>query len=555
MKSNDLIDIIGEAADEYIQDAKSAKKKAVPRWVKWSSAIAACLVVVIGVGSYVLPRMGSSSSPGSSAAADGHDEGSIFMSYAGPVFPLTLREENSAISAERNITMDFAPWVPVWVSNEEQAAALTNITEAERQDALDEYNEWYPEGGYYQTSGNILVTDAYVITNESNTEQTIHVLYPFTSNLKGLNENRPVLTLNGEQIDAELHVGAYSGEFQGAWEHWKETNENPGTLNLKALESWEGYQELLADGSYLQRALDEFVDLSHIPVTLYELTDAWGPEENNDAGIPNPSIRVMFDRDYENSKVLSYGFNGGYRDDDKGTQGKIFSIRREGERYYGMPYYIIVVGEDINNIQYQGYPTGGWDTKKTIEAGVTITRSETNLEEALRLAASCYHQETTDSNDYFEQETEYSFELYYGLLKEHLMEYGVLSDSNIERYDGGDVENLDVIGVGRVCWLEAEITIPAGESVMLNAVFEKAPSFDHSCTDTENKGISGYDLVTELGSNLSFAQQTAKLEDRGQIEIVRQNFGFDLANGIKEVVLDLNKPHYYLEVKSPEAQE
>lgn len=90
---------------------------------------------------------------------------------------------------------------------------------------------------------------------------------------------------------------------------------------------------------------------------------------------------------------------------------------------------------------------------------------------------------------------------------------------------------------------------------MLNAVFEKAPSFDHSCTDTENKGISGYDLVTELGSNLSFAQQTAKLEDRGQIEIVRQNFGFDLANGIKEVVLDLNKPHYYLEVKSPEAQE
>ena len=28
MKSNDLIDIIGEAADEHIRDAKSAKKKA-----------------------------------------------------------------------------------------------------------------------------------------------------------------------------------------------------------------------------------------------------------------------------------------------------------------------------------------------------------------------------------------------------------------------------------------------------------------------------------------------------------------------------------------------
>ena len=49
MKSNDLIDIIGEAADEHIRDAKSAKKKAMPRWAKWSSGIAACLVVALGI--------------------------------------------------------------------------------------------------------------------------------------------------------------------------------------------------------------------------------------------------------------------------------------------------------------------------------------------------------------------------------------------------------------------------------------------------------------------------------------------------------------------------
>lgn len=553
MKSNDLIDIIGEAADEHIADAKSTKKKAIPRWVKWSSAIAACLVVVIGVGSFILPRMGSSSSPGSSAGGDGHDEGSIFMSYAGPVFPLALREENANISAQRNITMDFAPWIPVWISNEEEAASHTNLTEEERQDVLDTYYEWYPEGGYYQASGDILVTDSYTLTNDAAEEQTVRILYPFTSSLNSLDENRPMLTLNGEELNAELRIGAYSGGFQGAWENWKETHENPGTLNLQSIESWEGYQALLADGTYLQRALGEFVDLSHIPVTLYALTDAWGPEENDDAGIPNPSIRIMFERDYENSKVLSYGFNGGYRDSDKGTMGKIFSIRREGERNYGTPYYIIVVGEDIKNVQHQGYATGGWDTKKTIETGVTITRTETNLEEALRLAASCYFQETMDSNDYFEQETGYSFELYYGLLKEHLMEYGVLSDRDIERYGGGDIENLDVVGVSRVCWLDAEITVPAGESVTLNATFEKDPSFDHSCTHTENKGVSGYDLVTEVGSNLSFAQQTARLEDRGQIEIVRQNFGFDLANGINEVDLDMTKPHYYLKVKAAQA--
>ena len=48
MKSDDLLDAIGEARDEYIEDVRTAKKR-TPGWVKWSSAVAACLVVAIGV--------------------------------------------------------------------------------------------------------------------------------------------------------------------------------------------------------------------------------------------------------------------------------------------------------------------------------------------------------------------------------------------------------------------------------------------------------------------------------------------------------------------------
>jgi len=33
------------------------------------------------------------------------------------------------------------------------------------------------------------------------------------------------------------------------------------------------------------------------------------------------------------------------------------------------------------------------------------------------------------------------------------------------------------------------------------------------------------------------------------VEIVRQNFGFDLVGGIKSVILDENVEHYYLEVR------
>ena len=136
------------------------------------------------------------------------------------------------------------------------------------------------------------------------------------------------------------------------------------------------------------------------------------------------------------------------------------------------------------------------------------------------------------------------------MMKEHLLAYGVLSEDTAARYDSGYIEELDIVGVDRVFWLESEITVPAGKSVVLEATLEKEPSYDFHCTTTDNKGVSGYDLVTMLGSNLAFTQQTARLEDREQIEIVRQNFGFDLANGIKEVKLDVTNPHYYLEVRS-----
>ena len=103
--------------------------------------------------------------------------------------------------------------------------------------------------------------------------------------------------------------------------------------------------------------------------------------------------------------------------------------------------------------------------------------------------------------------------------------------------------------VDRVCWLEAQVTVPAGGSVALTASLTKEASYDFYCAHTKNQGISGYDLVTRLGSNLTCTEQTATLEDRGQIQIVRQNFGFDLENEVNTVALDPDMEHYYLEVR------
>ena len=47
MKKEQILDMIGEAPDEYVNDASEHKKRRIPRWSKWVSGIAAILVIVL----------------------------------------------------------------------------------------------------------------------------------------------------------------------------------------------------------------------------------------------------------------------------------------------------------------------------------------------------------------------------------------------------------------------------------------------------------------------------------------------------------------------------
>ena len=57
-----------------------ARRRRLRPWM----GVCACLAVLLLGGTLLLPRLG-----GSSAGGGGHAGGSIFQSYAGPVFPLT----------------------------------------------------------------------------------------------------------------------------------------------------------------------------------------------------------------------------------------------------------------------------------------------------------------------------------------------------------------------------------------------------------------------------------------------------------------------------------
>ena len=210
---------------------------------------AALAVAFLGVGvlngTIPLLRIGGSSGSG----GGGHDEASTFMSYAGPIFPLTLGEENDSITAERNTTLDFSPWEPVWVESE--------------------YRE---EGGYWSRSSDILVTDSYTLTNSSGEDQAVTVLYPFVSGLYETDRLRPLLTLDGRELQTELRIGTYSGSFEGAWAGTI-GGDPDGSVNLNYADGWEDYQALLADGSYLTNALGPGPDVTGVPVTVYRLTN------------------------------------------------------------------------------------------------------------------------------------------------------------------------------------------------------------------------------------------------------------------------------------------
>lgn len=556
MKAERLFRILGLVDESLIEEAVSASSPAAVQrrrhpWRRLLAA-AACLAVICG-GAYLAGtlRMGGRAGAGGS----GHSEASTFMSYAGPVFPLTTAEETSSITAERNITLDFAPWIPAWLSNEEMLADRTWLTEAERQEALAQYDELYPEGGRWRSSDDILVTDAYTLANPSQEDQTVTLLYPFATSLNDLGRLTPTLTLDGSELETALHVGAYSGGFEGVWDGTI-VGDPEGSVNLDYADSWEDYKNLLSDGTYLANALGVGPDVSGIPVTVYKFTDPYGPLKDEEAGVPNPSLQVGFDLDYSRTAVLTWGFDSGNFDRENGTMIQGFSIPQPGELGYGEDVYcLLVLGEDIQNMTTGGYVTGGADpdTEPLEGCGVTVERYESDLDTMLREILAPVWQELRQNT--YEQdgaELDVDFETWYRAVLEYLLAYGILSPSGAERYGAGWLEDIvsDVDTIDRVCWLEAEITIPAGDSVTLSASMTKEASYDFYCAHTENQGVKGSDLVTALGSTLDFTGQTASLVNTENIEIVRQNFGFDLEAGITEVALDPAEPHYYLEIRA-----
>ncbi len=147
-RSERLFSTLGQLPDDYVEEAAEPKKKE-RHWKRWGTAAACVTLAVMTVG--IFPHLGGCGAGGGTAAPESADGGepTAFMSYAGPILPLTLRQENANISARRDITLDFAPWA-------------------------EEHGD------------DLLVQDQYELTNTSPEPQTITVQLPFTATLRQL---------------------------------------------------------------------------------------------------------------------------------------------------------------------------------------------------------------------------------------------------------------------------------------------------------------------------------------------------------------------------------
>ncbi|MBQ8831286.1 MAG: hypothetical protein IJ017_06780 [Oscillospiraceae bacterium] len=501
MNSDDILDVIGSTEDKFVKDAKSK----VVRFPAWAKALtAACIILIIGIGFFRNMGMGGK-------AGGGADHDLVYMAYEGPRLPLTLAEENSSITAERNVDFDFSPYIPYEESFDDGTGEIYTYT-------------------HYDSKA--IVTDSYVLTNHTSEDVTVKAYYPFMGTISR-SEDYPEISVDGEIIDATINAGPYIGGFMGVWGG---ENQEYGTDNLRPLDSFEGVAQRLSDGTYQKCAFDSFPSLD-IPVVVYKMHD-YVYTTNEDA--ENPTLQMSFYIDYDKTSVLSYGFNGGTRDTETGYSAHhngAIEYRPNADPRFQHPQdaYLVVVGDDIGVYTIQGYKDGGCDKGEELDdLGCTITRYETTLGEFL------YGILSEDSADYDTQ-------LLLNLTAELITTYGPLGE-NVSRYDWCDLDLIiaEVKNHGRVIYFEFDVTIPAGESVTVSAVMPVSASIDYVGDD---KGRDGYDMATLLGSNLTFTSQTASISNYGEIEILAQNFGFDIDLGIDSVTLDLNTPHYWMEIR------
>lgn len=415
---------------------------------------------------------------------DGGNSGE-YGSYSGPVLPLTAVSGGEGLEAARHVDFDFAP-----------------------------YENYVPS---HVDEGEIIVTDTYQLTNPTDETKTVRLSYPYEGKLDDERKYTPTITIDGTEAEATLYPAV-----------------DEGTAIFRASD-FEDYQKLMTETDYFAQATAEAPKLD-IPVKVYHFTDITYHGE----AYPYIFLTVEF-KIPEGANVWVNHFDLLSSDSEKDTHSVWFQDdldERDGA-------YLFVVGGDVEDLTFGG----------NLGHNVTKTSTLTNV--------TCEYEiyETTFEELIWELAQKYDYWAVHddspnpGLVTpEILYREGLkrMEEKVGREYDGiswavSVVEDAfyETITDPRLQYWVFEVTIPAGETVEVEAAYHQEASTD---IGGPKKKREGYDMATRLGSNLNFTALSASISNSDYIEILRQNFGFNLKKNITRVDLDLNTPRYYLDV-------
>lgn len=531
MKSERLFDSITEIDEEYIEEAKNAKfQKRKTLVFKLFGTAAACFAAAVAVGIIANGGLGASAGGGMN-----REPGENYMSYAGPAFPLTALEDTDGIEFERSINFDFSPYY-------------------NRQNS---YEDSDGETVYYDSWNNdAIVYDNYTATNMTDEDITFTAVYPFAGNISTALSRIPQITVNGESIETKIEIGPYSGGFSPAW------GDDGGSesLNLSSIESWYEYKALLENGEYIKDAFGENPDMD-IPVKVYEFGIEYNIPMSEFDEIDNPDAYITFDYDTEKTKVFFCGFNSMSWDSEEGwVRAGSYIPKSFNPDFENHPMYIIVMGGDIDNIAVEtafGYIEKHDDEREKTDAfSITSESYEATLGEVILDIISAEKDNYDYGGDYEPTLRDMlSDEDYLGFVAEFMYAHGQLSENPAERYDRGRLDDIisETGRVSRVLYVTFEVIVPAGETVRIGTSTLREASYDF-VGGRSKENLEGFDLVTRLGTNLDIVKQSASVSNTEEIGIVYNNFGFDIPNGITEVILG-DEEHYWMEIRKIRAEE
>ena len=345
MKAERLFRIIGLVDEDLIEEAEQPPLRRSVPWRRWATTAACAAVILLGGFYFTVlssfqgcgasaPAGGGNAAPAEGESGDseasisggspmeGQEDGSsAFLSYAGPVLPLTLAADTPGLEAERTLTWDLTP---------SDGAAR-------------------PWGA--------AVTDDYTLFNTADRELTASALYPFIGSFWDLSQTLPALAVNGQTAETRL----YAGEGQ------------------TRADTWTDYAALLEDRDYQDRAMASASELEQ-PVTLYAFTDLQAPE--NSGAAPTLAITLISGQD---TAVLSAGFNGFSWEMETGwSQYSVFLPDGQSGRE-ASSVYLLVLGEDLEGYTAQGYQDGSCSPGKELDTvKFSVSRRETTLSQALK---------------------------------------------------------------------------------------------------------------------------------------------------------------------------